>query len=340
VTTLLRNITFSSTSENPATTLRTVHVAVSDGDGGTSTAVTKSVSVTRINDAPVLSAGLPTLGSIAEDTTSPAGVLVSSFANPLIYDPDSGSVKGIAVVGSTEKLNGTWQFSINGGTTWTALESPSDTAARLLAPENLVRFIPNANYSGGPQLKFRAWDRTDGAGVGNVVDTTNQRGGTGAYSVNQLSARLTIAPVNDAPLLTLSGSVGYVRNAPAVVLAPNATVADIDSANFDGGELRVRILIGGHANTLAIGSGFTVDGEDNVFFGETLIGKRTSSGIGTSELRVLFNANATKTVVQSLIRSITYSNFGGSAGRRTIEFTLSDGDGGLSDVRTKRVNVA
>jgi hypothetical protein len=70
-----------------------------------------------------------------------------------------------------------------------------------------------------------------------------------------------------------------------------------------------------------------------------MIGTRTNSGIGTSELKVKFNASATKAVVQSLVRSITYRNLGGSAGQRTIEFTVSDGDGGLSAVRTKTVNV-
>jgi hypothetical protein len=82
----------------------------------------------------------------------------------------------------------------------------------------------------------------------------------------------------------------------------------------------------------------TVDSSGNVKQG-TIIGKRISTGIGTSELKVKFHANATSSIVQALVRSITYSNFGGSAGQRKIEFTVSDGDGGLSDVRTKTVNV-
>jgi hypothetical protein len=43
--------------------------------------------------------------------------------------------------------------------------------------------------------------------------------------------------------------------------------------------------------------------------------------------------------MQSLVRAITYRNLGGSAGQRQIDFTVSDGDGGLSAVRTKTVNV-
>jgi hypothetical protein len=200
--------------------------------------------------------------------------------------------------------------------------------------------VPHANYHGTPQLIFRAWDQTDGKSAGSVVNTGGQRGGTGAYSSALLYAKLTVSSVNDRPVLALSGSLGYVRNAPAVVLAPNAYVSDVDSADFAGGELRVRIAVGGGSNnTLAVGNGFTVDASGNVKQGTTIIGIRTSSGVGTSELRITFNSSASRSVVQALTRSITYRNVGGSAGQRKIEFTLSDGDGGLSDVQTKIVNV-
>jgi hypothetical protein len=203
-----------------------------------------------------------------------------------------------------------------------------------------VRFVPNPDYYGTPQLAFRAWDLSNAEAVGTVVDTTGKHGGTGAYSVAAVSAKLTVTPLNEKPVLTLSGSLGYMRNAPAVVLAPNATVTDVDSANFGGGSLRVRIAIGGGPNnTLAIGSGFTVDATGNVKQGTTIIGKRLSNGIGTNELKIQFNTNATQSIVQALVRSITYRNVGGSAGQRRIDFTVSDGDGGLSALRTKTVNV-
>jgi hypothetical protein len=285
--------------------------------------------------------GDPTLNTVAEDATNPTGTLVSVFANTLITDVDAAALKGIAVTGLTEKLQGTWQFSTDGGATWVALGSPSDTAARVLVQSNRVRFVPAPNYSGTPQLFFRAWDQTNHLDAGTVADTTGQRGGSGAFSTASTSASLTVTPVNDAPVLTLSGTTSYVRNAPAIVLAPNALVTDVDSANFNTGELRVRITLGGGTNnTLAIGGGFTVDGGNNVRLDGIAIGTRTSSGVGTNELRVTFNANATKAIVQQLVRAITYRNVGGSAGTRTIAFTVSDGDSGLSGECFKTVNVA
>ena len=49
---LLRNITFTSLSENPSVLNRTVKVMLTDGDGGTSNLPTKIVSVAARKDAP------------------------------------------------------------------------------------------------------------------------------------------------------------------------------------------------------------------------------------------------------------------------------------------------
>src|SRR5438132_977124 len=81
--------------------------------------------------------------TMAEDVTNQTGTPVSTFASPKITDPDASALKGIAVIGLTQTSNGAWQFSTNNGANWTALGSPSDTAARVLVPANKVRFVPN-----------------------------------------------------------------------------------------------------------------------------------------------------------------------------------------------------
>jgi ELWxxDGT repeat protein len=292
------------------------------------------------NHAPVLTTGTtPALPPIAEDATNPAGALVSSFASPLISDADGGAAPGIAVVDLTEKTNGTWQFSLN-GTTWQAFGSPVEAAARLLAPDDRVRFIPEPNYSGSPQLKFRAWDRSDGRAGGAIASTVGKRGGSAPFSAAAVSARLSVMPVNDKPVLTLSGSVGYVLNAPAVRLAPSALLHDVDTFRFDGGQLRVWITQGGGGNNrLGIANGFSVDEAGQVKLNGLIIGRLVSDGFGSRELKITFNNNATQPIVQQLIRGITFRNVGDAIGIRKVLFTISDGDGGLSDVRTKTVNV-
>ena len=49
---LVRNITFANDSQNPATVDRTVEIVLTDDTGTKSTAVTKTVQVTAVNDAP------------------------------------------------------------------------------------------------------------------------------------------------------------------------------------------------------------------------------------------------------------------------------------------------
>jgi hypothetical protein len=94
------------------------------------------------------------------------------------------------------------------------------------------------------------------------------------------------------------------------------------------------------SNRLSIGTGFTVDANNNVLQGSTIIGKRVSNGFGTNELVITFNAKATPAVVQQLVRAITFKTVGGAAGQRKVIFTVSDGDGGVSDEAVKTVEVS
>jgi hypothetical protein len=64
-----------------------------------------------------------------------------------------------------------------------------------------------------------------------------------------------------------------------------------------------------------------------------------SNGFGTKELIITFNTNATKAIVQQLVRAITFKTVGGTAGQRRVVFTVSDGDGGISAEAFKTVNV-
>ena len=297
-----------------------------------------ALTVTPVNDAPVLDNTLsPTLGSIAEEAKGPAGTPAWSLLSGAVTDVDASAKRGIAVYGASS-YNGVWQFKLN-GQSWQAMPAVADSGALLLPSDALVRFIPKADFNGTVKLYYRAWDQTEGT-AGQTFNLSGHVGGIHAVSVATESAPLVVTPVNDKPVLSLSGTIGYVHDKPAITLAPYATVTDVDSPNFANGRLRVRITDGaGLSNRLAIGSGFTVDASGNVLQGATIIGKRVSNGFGTNELIVTFNSAATKNIVQQLVRSITFKTVGGSAGLRNVVFTVSDGDGGLSAEVSKLVNV-
>ncbi|MGQ0752034.1 MAG: DUF4347 domain-containing protein, partial [Betaproteobacteria bacterium] len=125
------------------------------------------------NAAPVLS-GANDLSPISEDATSNPGALVSDLIAGQVTDADAGALRGIAVT-AVDDSNGTWQYSTNGGTSWTDFGAASATSARLLAADanTYVRFVPDANFNGTVTngLTFRAWDQTTGT-AGATADTT------------------------------------------------------------------------------------------------------------------------------------------------------------------------
>jgi hypothetical protein len=339
---LVRNISFRSLNDAVSTLTRTISFQLSDGTGFTGALANKIVYVIGVNDAPVLNNALnPKLVTIQEDDKNPTGTQIAALLKNAVTDADSNALRGIAVTGASN-AHGTWQYALVNSSVWVALGSTSEAAARLLPGSARIRFVPAANFNGGVKLYYRAWDQTQGA-IGGTLKVSGNVGGSKSLSVAYESALQAVTAVNDAPVLAMgTDPIGYQHNKPAIILAADATVQDVDSPNFDQGVLRLHITDGaGSANELKIAGGFSVDSSGNVKQGTTVIGKLTANGVGTNDLAVTFNAHASSAIVQQLVRGITFRTHGGSTGKRSIVFTLSDGDGGTgaSDPVTKTVNV-
>ncbi|MEO0933082.1 MAG: DUF4347 domain-containing protein, partial [Cyanobacteria bacterium J06641_2] len=71
---LLRNITYQNVSDNPDTTERNIEFIVTDGQGGISEAVSKSISITPVNDAPVIDKA-----SLSVDENAKKGTVVGTL---------------------------------------------------------------------------------------------------------------------------------------------------------------------------------------------------------------------------------------------------------------------
>jgi len=164
---------------------------------------------------------------------------------------------------------------------------------------------------------------------------------------NPVTKQVNVTPVNDAPVLAPAdgGTVGYQQNTAQIALLSTATVTDVDTANFDGGRLLVRITSGGSAsNRLRIGGGFELDGDlvkrtsDGLVIGT----RNATGGVGTMRLEITFNADASRAIVEQLVRGIRFRTENGtSTAQRVIEFSLTDGDGGgASNKVNKTVNVS
>ncbi len=234
VTALVRNITYQNTDTHaPTTGARTVRFVLTDGDGGTSPNYDTTVTVSAVNDAPVLANTALSL-TVAEDAGGPSGA-VGSLVSALtggITDGDSGASKGIAITGRNQ-TNGTWYYTTNGGSTWTVVGAVSNTSALLLADNGSTRlyFAPNANYTGtsSAALTVRAWDQTSGT-AGTKVSTASN-GGTTAFSSATDTVDVTVTAANNAPTdLALSANT-VAENAVTGTVVGTVSGTDPDAGD-------------------------------------------------------------------------------------------------------------
>jgi len=188
----------------------TVPARVNDGVDDSNT-FNLTIDVSPVNDAPVVDdSGDAHLTDIVEDTTEPAGDLVSAiFASDLadaVTDVDDGALEGVAII-AADATNGTWEYYLNAGDGWQLVRDESnpdpisEVRALLLPDTALIRFVPSANYNGTvePGIEFRAWDQTSGSSEDRVDTQVN--GGTTAFSTDTETASITVTPVNDPPVV-------------------------------------------------------------------------------------------------------------------------------------------
>lgn len=291
-----------------ATTSGTYYIDANSADGnGTGT---YTVRVTLLYGAPVIASnngstalegGTDIITSSELSTTD-----ADTAATAIVYTLTSLATNGtLTRNGSAIALNGTFtQADINA---------------------NLIAYVHNGSETTSGSFGFSV---TDG--------TTNFTGRTFNFAVTL---------VNDAPTstgfqgdsVTTTEPAGTGSTVPNVKIdaGGNATIADTDNGNFNGGSVRFAITSGLVAaqDQLVIdtAAATTVTVAGNVVsVGGTAIGTVSGGGAGGAALVVALNANATPARIQTLIRAIDFANTGGdnpTAGARTITTTLVDGSG-------------
>ncbi|WP_175517724.1 RHS repeat-associated core domain-containing protein [Planctomicrobium piriforme] len=351
---LLRAITFSCTSENPAPLPRTVRFLLNDGDGGISTPVTKTVNVTPVNDAPVVGG---VSGSVHFDGSSP--VLLASDAT--VSDVDSADVaNGKMTIGLTVNAEGSDVLSIrnqgtgagkigvsgtnvtyggvvigtfNGGTNNVALVITFNASATPTAAQALLR-----NVRFGSSVSTRS-------AAPRTVRVLISDGDGGASTA--VTKTVTVDPGNAPPVIgAFDAAITYNRNAAPVRLDTNATVTDADSADLSGGKLLVSITANKQStdvlSILTFGAGQTqvTTSNTNVLVGGGIIGT-FKGGTKNVALVVTLNSSATPAKIQLLLRAIAFSSTteNPSISPRTVSVTLSDGDGGTCSAVSKIIDV-
>lgn len=155
-----------------------------------------SIQITDVNEAPTLAAGVfPRLPDWWRKSKTNAGEAVGNIIESvapmnLISDQDLGAQEGLAIIAARSPL-GTWEYSIDGGTSWISLADTSLSNARLLDQTDQLRFIPfKKKYWGDVTLTAVAWDQTAGTS-GSLMDATI-RGGESAFSLDTTQLTRTV----------------------------------------------------------------------------------------------------------------------------------------------------
>ena len=158
------------------------------------------VLLLAVNVAPVLdNSGNMSLDGILQNATGNNGTkianVIASAGGDRITDGNPDAVEGIAII-AAHTANGSWQYSLDDGVSWSSIGPVSMTNARLLAAdaETRIRFVPSATFSGtiSEAITFRAWDRT--AGVSGGTGKASSNGGSTTFSSAAETASLIVTP--------------------------------------------------------------------------------------------------------------------------------------------------
>ncbi|WP_254512720.1 DNRLRE domain-containing protein [Anatilimnocola floriformis] len=177
---------------------------------------------------------------------------------------------------------------------------------------------------------------SDGA-VGYTIITSPISSSDPNYN-NFNPADVTATNLDSRPILTwLEGTKVYGHGEAGVLVDFQATIVDLDSPNFNNGNLTIQTTSGTTVDdrleirNVGTGAGQIGISGSNVTFGGVTIGTFTG-GSGFSPLVITLNSSATIAATQALLRNITFrevsSTFANST--RTISATLNDGAGSTS----------
>jgi VCBS repeat-containing protein len=292
----------------------TVQASTSNGDAGLGgSTVNATITVNAVNDAPVLS-GANNFTSITEDQTTNGGDFVSTLISGKVTDVDAGAVNGIAVT-SLNSSTGTWQYSIDGGTTWSAVGAVATNSALLLHSTDKLRFVPDGKNSTTASVTFQAWDQTSGS-AGSKVDATTS-GGTTAFSTASATSNITVTSVNDAPTF-LAPTIGSETQV-------NTTTTDSQTINANVGRALASDASG---NFVVVWASNLQDGAAYGIYAQRFSANGTPLG---TEFRV-----NTTTADNQILPSVAMD----SAGNFVVTWSINLQDGSGYGVYAQRYNAA
>ena len=283
--------------------------------GPTEVSDSVAISVYALNDAPVLdNTGVMMFTPVTEDDVNNAGQTVASViasaGGDRITDVEADP-EGIAITAhNNSALNGPFEFSLDGGSSWTRMGFYDSSESLLLRATDLIRFVPQGAVTESASLEFRAWDQTSGT-AGSTVDTSSN-GESTPFSSSIETATMTTTGLNDAP---------QFGSPDAGVSIYTTTVNDNKPSDIvilsDGSQ----VVVGTESNDIVL-TKFYIDGTVDTTFGDE--GRARSGFMGDNDSGYSIDVDAIgRLVVAGRVHNGT--DYDATVMRFNADGTLDDG---------------
>ena len=276
-------VTYLDNTDTPSATV-TLTLTVNDngltGTGGPlSASDTATINITAVDDAPVATITPTSYGPVNEQTS-----LTLHGTGLSISDVDAGSGSLTVTLSVTE---GT--LNVTGGSTGAGVSASGSSLVTITGTQTQINNLLAGN--GGATVTYLDNTDTPSATV-TLTLTVNDNGltGTGGPLSASDTATINITAVNDAPVIDLLTTAGvqttaitaaFTESGGAVTVAPQLTLADVDSTTAAGATVTltnaqtgdVLSLQGqaGTSGTLAGGIGFSISGSTVTFSNVSLL---------------------------------------------------------------------
>ena len=302
----LRAVKYKNTSSNPSTAARTVSFVINDGSAN-STAVTRNIAVTAVNNPPVIASIEGTALSYKEGDAATA---ITSSITVSDVDNTTQASATVSITNNFASGEDVLSFTNNGSTMGNIASSYNSTTgvltltsagatATLAQWQSALRVVKYKNTSSNPSTAART--------VSFIIND-------GSANSTAVTRNIAVTAVNNPPVIaSIEGTaLSYKEGDAATAISGTITVADVDNTTQASAMVSITSGLSASEDVLS----FTNDG--------STMGNIVSSYNSTTGVLTLTSAGATASLAQwqSALRAVKYKNTSSnpSTAARTVSF--------------------
>ena len=293
----LRSITYQNTNNNnPSTSTRTVSFTVTDGTDNSSS-VTRDITVTGVNDAPVLASVEGTPLAYSED--QPATAITSTIT---VNDDDNATLTSATVRITTNYSNGQDILTFTNMLGISGVFTPATGTLSLTGsatPADYQTALRSVTYNNSNTVSPSILSRT-------VTFIVND----GALNSNIPTRNISVSIVNDAPVLAAMEGTALNFNegsATAIVVTSLTTVSDVDNINLSGATIQITANYVPTEDVLTFTNASGITGVYDVTTGTMQLSGSASVGNYRNAIRAVRYINTNANNPSALTRIVSFN---------------------------------